>query len=266
MGLPKYKRNKNNINAYPDKQGAERVDELMANTDFKSTFLPKSIRIEDIDIAFQELIKNGDLKLNLEFYSNLPEVPLIFMNTERWSLFAKTWAFTDENKNIGFPFLVVRQVEIAKGTYLGNSSHIPQNKTFNYVKVPTYKDQILGYDIYKIPQPTPIDIVYEIRFFTKYTRDKNRFYELYFKRFGSLQSYIFINGHPFAVLLEDEIGDEDSLDINSERIIVKIVKLRVTAYLQDENDFEKVEAVKRVITMGEISGEAVFHNIENKKD
>ena len=50
------------------------------------------------------------------------KVPVIFLSIQRWAEFAKTWQFSDENKNIKMPFItIVRKPDAQVGTnYAGD--------------------------------------------------------------------------------------------------------------------------------------------------
>ena len=61
------------------------------------------------------------------------------------------------------PFITLRRSEPPKyGTNANVKYRIAQYKKFTYVKVPTFDNGIHGMEIYKIPQPIPLDLMYEI--------------------------------------------------------------------------------------------------------
>jgi len=259
------KKLKNDTKVYKEKVGVERVEEIMMNTDHKSLYLPKTINFEDIDTHFFNLVKDGVLKLTLDGYKNRDEIPTIFMTNERWAEFSKTWKYVDDDKNLAPPYITVRRETVKPGTYAGVKYNIPNNKTFSYIKVPTFKNKIEGFDVYKIPQPTAIDISYDVRLFTKYVLDVNEFYNLYFKSFASRQLYLNVNGHYFSCILEDNSDDDSIEDIDGDKYLVKIFNITVKGYLIDEKDFVKIEAINRIIKVTEIENKVISRDINKTK-
>ena len=253
MSLPKKK--KNNINVYKKKEGKYRVEELMGMSDYKSTYLPKKISIEDIDGSIYDLINDGALKLTID--GN--EVPVIFMTNERWGEFSKTWKYLDDDKNVLPPFITLKVMDIQRGTYLEERYTIPQKKRFTYLKVPTFEDGAYGFDIYKIPQPTAIDITYEVRLLTRYKEDVNTFIEMYFNRYTDGQYYININGHYINTSMVDTSPDNKE-DVDGEKFYMQIVNLKVKGYLQNPEDFEVTKSINRIFNVTEISNKQVSSN------
>jgi hypothetical protein len=196
MGMPK--KNKKNLNINPDKIGNERREELFEDISNNGTYLPKGVLHEDMDKSFVEFIESGlDLTLGGE------KVPVIFLTIQRWAEFAKTWQYSDEYKNIKIPFItIVRKPEAQVGTNQAGYFNIPGKPTFTYMKVPTWDGNRKGMDIYKIPQPVPIDLVYEVRLFCNRMRDLNKLNGKIIQTFSPLEYYIKVNGHPMPLLLE----------------------------------------------------------------
>lgn len=242
---------KNNIDVYQNLGGEGRSSELMAESDTNSNYFPKGIKIIDLDQAFFELIKEGDLKLDIDGQV----VPVIIMTSERWAEFSQTWRYINDDKNLVPPFITILRETVTEGTYLDVKYSVPNRKTFPYTKVETFKDGKLGYDIYKIPQPVAVDIMYRITFFSNYMSDTNLFFEKYLTAFSNRQLYVRVNGHFMPVIKEDEGEDDIVEDIDNQRLFVKNYGLKLTGYIQNEEEFEKVEAVNRIFTSTEFSGE-----------
>ena len=242
---------KNNIDVYQKVGDENRSSELMTESDEHSNYFPKKIDIMSLDQAFFELIKEGDLKLIIDGQI----VPVIIMTSERWAEFSQTWRYINEDKNMIAPFITILRESVTDGTYLDVKYSVPNRKTFQYTKIQTFKDGKLGYDIYKIPQPVPVDIMYRITFFSNYMSDTNSFFEKYLTTFTNRQLYIRVNGHFMPVLKEDEGEDDIVEDIDNQRLFVKNYGLKLTGYLQNDEEFEKIEAVNRIFTSTEFSGE-----------
>lgn len=248
MKLPKGFRN--NINIVQGKIGPEKRQELLDNIANQGTFLPRGVMEEDMDQAFIDFV--GD-KNGLSVSVNGKKVPVFFLTIQRWSEFTKTWQFTDENRNVDMPFItVVRKPDIQQGNNQVGLWNIPNNRTYTYMKVPTFDGERQGVDLYKIPQPTSVDITYEVRLFTNRMRDLNKLNRKIQKTFQSRQHYINVNGHPMPLYLET-IGDESNIDdFENKRFYVSLFEIKMEGYILDEEDFEVIPTVNRVITTLEI--------------
>ena len=115
------------------------------------------------------------------------------------------------------------------------------NKHLDY-KFGTTKE----YDLYKIPQPSYIDIDYEIRFVTSYIEDMNKFYEKIVRDcYSDRQAYMNINGYQIRSVMQDP-SEDNKLDVNDERIFQISVPVTIFGKLVDPSQFERVNAVTRV--------------------
>lgn len=256
MSLPKKRKSDNNI--IDGKILGDRVEQIMSESDLKSTYLPKSILIKDLDQGFNDLLEDGELELTIDE----KKVPVIFMSNERWAEFSKTWVMVNDDNNVVPPFITIKRSDVKQGTYIEKYS-IPNRKVFTYLKVPTYKDRILGYDLYKIPQPTPIDITYEVKFFTRYLIDVNSFYELYLNKYYDRQLYININGHYIQTLMEDLSSDDTIDNVEGDRYYVKTISILLRGYIQEEKDFKIVETKNRITNIVEINNKEVLRDTSN---
>jgi hypothetical protein len=239
---------KTNININPSKIGPDRRQELLDNIANNGTFLPRGVSEEDMDAAFIEYM-NNELSITL----NDEKTPVIFLTIQRWSEFTKTWQFSNEYKNIVLPFItVVRRPDIQMGTNQAGLWNIPGRQTYTYMKVPTFDGSRKGVDLYKIPQPTSVDITYEVRLFTNRMRDLNTFNSLIHKTFQSRQAYIFVKGHPMPIILE-AISDESNIEeFENRRFYVQEFEIKLMGYILDEADFQVIPTINRVYTMLEL--------------
>jgi hypothetical protein len=255
MAVPKGFRT--NININPGKIGPERRQEILDNISDKGTFLPRGVSEEDMDETFVEYV-NGDLTLSIDGQ----KVPVIFLTIQRWSEFTKTWQFTDQYKDIQLPFItIVRQPDIQQGQNQAGLWNIPGNRTYTYMKVPTWDGIRKGIDLYKIPQPTSVDITYEVRLFTNRMKDLNKFNSLIQRAFQSRQSYINVKGHPMPVHLEG-ISDESNIDdFENRRFYVQQFEMKLLGYILDEDDFEVVPTINRTYAFFELDENIRFSNI-----
>ena len=226
-------------------QGVERREEIKEMITDKDTFLPKGVLHEDLEKGFQTFVKE-DLELTLK--GN--KIPVIALGLQAWNEYAKTWEFTDEYKNIKIPFIsIVRQPDTQKGTHPGLIHNIPQGRKFVYAEIPTWDGHRKGVDLYKIPQPIPVDIVYDVRFFAYRQRDLNAFNRVVHKKFQSLQAYCQVNGHYIPCILE-KIGDESEVkNLEDKRFYIQLYEIRTQGFIIDPKDFEITPMINRIFTI-----------------
>jgi hypothetical protein len=255
MSVPKNFRK--NINIKPSKIGPERREEILHGIQDKGTYLPRGVNEEDMDEEFIDFIKNK-LKMNFDGAT----VPVIFLTIQKWTEYTKTWEFTDEYKDIQLPFIsIVRRPDIQIGQNQAGLWNIAGDRTYTYLKVPTWDGVRKGVDLYKIPQPTSVDITYEIRLFTKRMKDLNKFNSKVHTTFKSRQAYINVKGHPMPIVLES-ISDESNIeDFEQRRFYVQLFEMRLMGYLLDEDDFEVIPTLNRTFISMEIDENKGFNTV-----
>jgi len=255
MAVPKGFRT--NIDITPNKIGVERRQEILDNITNKDTFLPKGVYNEDMDNSFIEFM-NNELSLTIDG----EKIPVMFLTIQRWSEFAKNWSFSDKYADIKMPFItVVRKPDIQVGQNQAGLYNIPGNRTYTYMKVPTWDGARKGVDLYKIPQPTSVDVSYEVRLFTNRMRNLNKFNSIVQRAFQSRQCYINVKGHPMPLHLEN-IGDESNIDdFENRRFYVQLFEMKLLGYILDENDFEVIPTINRVYTFIELDENKVYSNV-----
>ena len=103
-----------------------------------------------------------------------------------------------------------------------------------------------GYFLYKIPQPTYVDIQYELVFVSAYVQDINSYYVKLIRDFYSDgQGYMSINGYPIASVIEDQSETREE-DLASERIYEVTFPITVYGKLVDPTKFEKVNTINKI--------------------
>lgn len=225
---------------------AENMKDMIIDHD---AYLPKGVMHEDLDMGLKTFVREN-LELNLDG----KKIPVIMMGIQGWNEFAKTWQFTDKYKNIMIPFItIVRKPETQYGSNPSLIYNIPVGKTYQYAKVPTWDGNRKGFDIYKIPQPIPVDIEYEIRIFSYQQRELNKFNSIVLQNFQSRQAYTVVNGHYIPLIL-DSIGDESQIqDIENKRFYIQNYTIKLQGIILNPDEFEVVPAINRAITFTEIS-------------
>ena len=204
--------------------------ELVDRINQDGTFLPKSILHADLDKGFLDFVKN-DLQLIVDG-KKVPMVDII-ITTQNWSQFTETWNFQNIDKNAEPPFLtVVRAPEVKFGTNPALLYNIPNRKLYFYAQVPTWDGQRQGFDIYRIPQPVPVDITYSIKIVCNRMRELNQFNKIVLEKFASRQAYTSIKGHYIPVVMGD-ISDESVMDIEKRKYYVQSYTFTLLGFLID---------------------------------
>jgi hypothetical protein len=239
---------KKNIRFIKQAVGPEQRQSYLDEIDYKGTYLPKSIYYEDMDETFIEFV---DKVLEIEIRGK--KVPVIFLTIQKWAEFSKTWGISDEFKNIKMPFItIVRHPDIQVGTNQNGNWNIPGNKLYTHMKVPTFNGGRKGMDTYKIPQPTSVDITYDVRLFCNRMKDLNLFNRTAQLTFQSRQYYVKANGHPMPIHLE-AIGDESQVsDFNKRRFYVQNFEMKLLGYILEEKDFKLIPTVNRALFFTEL--------------
>ena len=253
MGFPK--KVKLDLPLVPSKFGKDRRQEMLDEITNGGTYLPKGVLHADLDKGVLDFVKE---KLKLEVDGKtVPTVDKI-ITTQSWAQFTETWKFQDLDKNVSLPFIItVRQPEAKSGTIKGTSYNIPNRKTFFYYSVPTWDGQRKGANVYKIPQPVPVDITYNIKIFCNRMREINEFNKIFLQTFTSRQAYVQIKGHYMPMKMEDP-SDESAKEIEKRKYYIQTYKITLMGFLLDEEEYEVNPAITRQVTLFE------FEN-KNKK-
>jgi hypothetical protein len=244
MALPK--KIVKDIKLTPTKILEGRRQELLQIIQEDGTYLPKGIYHSDLDRGMLDFVKN-DLEISVD--GKKVNTVDVIITTQNWAQFTQTWNFQDLDSNISVPFIAtVRKPETPYGTNQGTTFKIPGRPTFQYALVPTFDGARNGYDVYKIPQPTPVDITYDIKIFTNRMRELNAFNKKILETFGSKQAYTLINGRYLPITLEN-ISDESVADLGKRRYYIQTYNMKLKGVLLDEEQFERTPAVSRMLTM-----------------
>lgn len=246
MALPK--RVKLTLDTNPPKVGTEylkygmdRIEELMRATDTNTKYLPRTILLEDLDQALFDYVNQERMQLTLD--GKL--VPTFYLDNDRWGEFSKTWRFMDNDKNVPTPYITVRRIDKQAGTRLGTKYRVPQPRKFRYLNVPILDEGEIIYLQFRMPEPTNVDLTYEVVLFTKYRVDVNLYDEQVLKNFASRQEYIAIKGNPLPLLFEGFAESNPIENVDGDRFFVSKYALKILGFIQDEKEFEIVKTTRR---------------------
>lgn len=248
MALPK-KQIIPNINLTPEKILFQRREQLLDYIKEDGTYLPKSLLHADLDRGFLDFVKE-DLRTVVEG-SVIQPVDLI-ITTQNWAQFTETWDFQDLNGNPQLPFITtVRNPDVKYGTNPAIIYNIPNRKEYFYAAVPSWNGNVKGLDIYKIPQPVPVDITYNVKILSNRMRELNEFNKNVIQTFASRQAYRQINGHYIPIIM-NSITDESVVDVGRRRFYIQNYEFTMLAFLLDEDEFEVAPAVSRIFNTYEL--------------
>ena len=246
MGLPK--KIKKDIPLIPKKTLLPRRHEIADMISEDGTYLPKSLLHADLDRGFLDFVKDG-LKTVVEG-KTVPMVDVL-ITTQNWAQFVETWDFENIDKNVEPPFItVIRTPEVKYGNNPAVMYNIPNRKLYYYAKVPTWDGQRHGMDIYKIPQPVPVDIKYTVVIVCNRMRELNKFNQIVLEKFSSRQSYQTIKGH-YIPIINDDVIDESILDLEKRKVYIQKYTFTMMGFLIDEDQFEVQPAVTRIFQIYE---------------
>jgi hypothetical protein len=246
MALPKKIKKDINVKVVDPQGGPKRwVDQFLEQN---KQFLPRSVDFADLDAGFVEFVNK-----DLGFVLKGEKVPVHFLTLQRWNEFTRIWPNTDKYNNIKIPFVsVVRRPNPDTGTNPADFK-IPVRKNFPYMQIPVWDGNRKGADIYGIPNPVGVDMVYTVRFFSFKMRELNKLHQKVLQTFASAQAYVNIKGHYFPILLES-IGDESQIDnLEGKRYYVQTYEMKLQGYLVDEEEFDVKPAISRAFITTELS-------------
>lgn len=246
MALPKIKKH---LPLSPQKTLYDRRQELVDMIKKDGTYLPKSLLHADLDKGFLDFVKE-DLKCVVNG-KIIPTVDIL-ITTQNWSQFVETWNFQNIDKNSEPPFITtVRIPEVKFGTNPAIMYNIPNRRQYYYASVPTWDGQRKGMDVYKIPQPVPVDISYQVKIICNRMRELNKFNQIILEKFASRQAYRNINGHYIPIVM-NEISDESVMEVEKRKYYIQSYSFTMLGFLIDEDEFEVSPAISRVIQILEV--------------
>lgn len=244
----------------PEKVGKERRQQMLDDITNNGTFLPKGVLHADLDLGMLDFVKDK-LKLVVS-EKNVPTINKIITN-QNWSQFVETWNFQDLDKNVSLPFIAtVRMPEVKYGTFQGGAANIPNRRQFFYYTVPTWDGQRKGADVYKIPQPIPVDITYNVKLFCNRMSEINEFNKIVMQTFTSKQAYQQIKGHYIPIILDD-VSDESAKDLEKRKYYIANYKFTMKGLLIDEEEFQISPAISRQVSMFEVDTKVKSRRVIN---
>jgi hypothetical protein len=190
----------------------------------------------------------------------------IIITTQNWSQFTETWNFQNIDKNAEPPFItVVRTPEVKFGSNPAILYNIPNRRLYFYAQVPNWDGQRHGFDIYKIPQPVPVDITFSVKIICNRMRELNRFNKIILEKFASRQAYTTIKGHYIPIVM-NEVTDESVLDVEKRKYYIQSYGFTMLGFLIDEDEFEVSPGINRVFQLFEVDDKTRKRRVATETD
>ena len=251
MGIRKKER-KTDIQIYKTNTGLARRQDMLNMITNAQTRLPQTILHDDLDKGFLEYVKKYVV---ISDGKQIPIIPRI-MTIQRWGEITQNWQFSDSDENLQLPFIaVIRNPQVNYGTHPANAFNLPQNAVWHYATVPKWNGNQLGADIYKIPQPIPVDLKFEMVLVCTKFRDLNNLNRQVLENFSNIQDYQTVNGHYIPIVLDgvEDLTPKDNIE--NRRFYVQSYKFTMLGYLLDSELFDVQPAISRAFLMTEVMNE-----------
>lgn len=217
-----------------------------------STFFPKTVGYKDIDESFKEWVEE---ELRVVFEDEVVPTYALFSN-QRFTEYMQMWENVDENRNVKMNFKVItRDNNPKERSMYAKAGNIPNNNKFLMKRVEALNDQgKTCYVDYRMAQPLTIDLSYRLTLVTNKYELMNEFNTIVNSKFRSIQSYLFVNGHPMPMKLNN-ISDDSDYTADDRQYFSQTFEINLSGYILTKDDFEVT--VNPVVTLSRIGFEGV---------
>ena len=199
------------------------------------TPFPKYVEYSDIDSAFFDWVDNG-----LEVTYNGKKLPTykLFSN-QKLSEYSQTWSNLDDTGNIIMNFkTITRENNPQHGENQGGNYNIPGNRFYPMFMVPVLQENgSEAYSVYSMRQPLSVNFIYTVSIICNKYELLNSFNELIQYNFSALEKYIFPNGHPMPMTLEN-VTDESEYNIDDRKYYAQSFQIKLMGYIIRKEDFK----------------------------
>jgi len=233
----------------PQRTLYDRREDLLNEIIENDTFLPKSIMHEDLDGGVLDFFSK-----NIEVVIGGDKIPFIdkIITTQNWAQFTETWEIQNLDNNVSVPFMtIVRDPSVKYGTNPSTQYTIPDRRDFYYATVPRWDGNRIGVDVYKIPQPIPVDINYQLFIVANRMRELNELNKKILQKFSSRQAYTNIKGH-YIPLIWEGVSDSGQDSLEKRRYYVQRYDFLMMGFIIDEEEFDVSPGITRTIQLYEI--------------
>jgi len=209
----------------------------------RGTEFPKPLGYEDVDEAVQDWVKS--LSIIYEG-KELPTYKLY--SNQRMSEYSQSWQNLDESGNLVTSFkTVTRENNPKQGKIYDESFNIPGNRKYPMFIVPVLQENgTEAYDMYSMTQPMAVDFTFVVGIVCVKYDLINEFNKIMLSQFKALECYIFPNGHPVSMKLND-VSDDSQYDIDNRKYYSQTYKITVKAYIVEDKDYQVDRLPSRLV-------------------
>jgi len=210
-------------------------------------YLPQRIELDDMGMALKKSILDIGLSVPIET-GMIKQVPVIHVMQELWAERKMNWGDmrNEQGEEVTRPFMTLYRLGVKPGTSPIKYT-IPKKKKFRFVKVPKFDGTLKGFDIWKIPQPRYVDVLYELRMVTHYLQHVDDFYEAILRDgYSDGERYISVGGYNIATTAGEPSEENTVDDITQERVFEIVFPITIYGKLIDPTKFEKVNTINKI--------------------
>lgn len=230
----------NNTAALHQKSNLVQQEQLKKTVGDNYTFTPSGVHIEDMDLAVKEWGSN-----NFNFLDKTKKY--FFADIQRFSQFMKTWENTDTVDTETLPFILINRFSVPEyGSLFNGSFNLPNKATYTLIKNEELINGKKHVIYYEIPQPTNIDLNYEITIYANHRRDINKFNEEIIQNFKAGQLYVNVLGHNMPLKLNQN-SDNSHLETENRKYLSHTYNIQLKGFILNEEDFVIKDSINGVL-------------------
>lgn len=204
----------------------------------------QGISFDDIDGAVIAKIKevlsdNQNNKISIYDFSR-----------DRFNEIVQSWENKTKDDSFNLPFVnISRDSTPKRGTKFNNVSYnIPGNEMYRLIKVPIVDSSGLKqYEHYQVPQPTTVDLKYEINIIANTLKEINQYDEKMLLAFKSAQLYVKVNGYHYMPLtIDNDSEDKGEDNIDKRRFYSHNYSIMLKGYIVPQEEIKMVRSAKNM--------------------
>jgi len=239
---------------FEKKIGKDRVDLWNKIAESNTLFSPYSITKKDIDSGVYSFFLNGEGKVVLTEENSkarnkkgtaIGNVPIFFPMGEKWAEQQKVDQYADEYNNLMKPFMLLRRLGSTKGSRLGSGVNYYKNMKMPFFYGKTINNGEECVALIEVPQPTNVDLKYDIIFVSNYVSDLNVFDETFRYIFASGEISVMIKNQWMRMMLEDIDETIEAADDKKVKYYTQKMSIVFKGFLWNKKDF-KITTLQKI--------------------
>lgn len=255
-----------NLNAKPNYNlGGVRHTQVRRDQDTTKT---PNVSLYDIDFAIKSFFENV-IKPKVVENDTIIDVPILYMNSEKWSNVQKEGYIRDKKGKIMIPVIAFRRASVSIDQQLKRNKVSPvedlyylaeskYSKTFRYDQFSAQTGVTLPSEYYLIQPPDYIKILYEFQFWCEYQSQLNDLIETMI--FYEGQSFGDKNNYKFRSYA-NEYSIDNIPNVSDDRLVRATFNIETYGYLVKNSVYGEVISKRRLPTKGIVFEEKTVSNI-----